>query len=91
MKGLLVVCAGRLRPPVLTGPASPLTVPCSCSFGGKIVKVTGLLPGDCQRKSSFFAVHKAAICDNTAFILLLKSNEFPPPDLLLQMILEPVL
>lgn len=41
------------------------------------MKVTGLLPGECQRKSSFFMVHKAAICDNTALILLLESNELP--------------
>lgn len=33
-------------------------------------------------------VHKAAICDNTAHILLLKSNELPLLDLLLELVLK---
>lgn len=34
-------------------------------------------------------VHKAAICDNTALILLLKSNELPLLALPLELILKP--
>lgn len=61
MKGLLVVCSGRLRPPVLTRTgvslhSPPVVAPaCSgCCFGGKIMKVTGLPPWRLSKKKLIF-------------------------------------
>lgn len=42
---------------------------------GENKKVIGFLSWDCERKSSFFMEHKAAICDNSALFLLAKFNE----------------
>lgn len=76
MKGLLVVCPGRLRPPLCcrgTG-VSPSQPPCSspCALrllslvaaaaaGGGIVKVSGLLPGELPEKKLIFHVAQSSL------------------------------